>query len=421
MEQKRRLILIGAALVILIVGFLVMQLYTANQKLTQENTALAKQMNSLKKKNESLESELQYAQKKASDLGEQLSAVQRDLNRFQEVARERDELQRKYEIVTKEKNELADKLAKMRSVEVSRPAVTAPPVSGLGEDVYWASILKEKTNLEVSLSKIKDELKALKVKFDEQQKIKATLESEIKNLKEIEIKNLINEKSDLERRLAYSERTIDSLSMELVREKKDNRKLKEDLKAIGEEKEALRKQMEILRKQIADLDNQIKTLNDNKAVLEDKLEKIELAKQDLEKRVMAVNALLDEKTSEIMDLKQKLDLIKQEQGLLPEEKPRPPQASVELPPIVVRPSAGSSALPVKKEISGKIVEINHVNNFVILDIGEDEGVKPGTILNVYRGNNRIATLEVIQTRKSICAADIKQVTQTIKVGDTVKQ
>jgi hypothetical protein len=41
-------------------------------------------------------------------------------------------------------------------------------------------------------------------------------------------------------------------------------------------------------------------------------------------------------------------------------------------------------------------------------------------VNVYRGASYIAGLEVIQVRKDILAADIKNKMMTIEVGDSVK-
>ncbi|MCM8779734.1 MAG: hypothetical protein NC914_01095 [Candidatus Omnitrophica bacterium] len=445
MEQKKMFTLVGIGAAVLVVGFFIMNLSGVNQKLTQENKELRREYDSLKKKNESLAGvarDYEQAQAKIRQLNEELDRVQRDLYNARDIAREKEELQRKYEEALKAKNELAARLSKATVQQgqeslVPRPMVSAAAGSttSLGDDLYWAAILKEKTDLEVALSKVNDELKTIKAKFDQEQKAKSALEMEIKNIKELEIKNLVNQKLDLERRVAYSERTIDSLSLELVREKKDNRKLKEDYKALEAEKTALRNEIGNLRNEISSLNNQIKGLNESKLVLEDKLQKIELSKQDLERRIMAINALLDEKTSEIMDMKQRLDLIKEEQGLIPKQTPPArtsseqqlprvssvsrTKASVELPPIVVKPDSSAPA-QTGKEISGRILEINDVNKFVIIDLGEDAGLRPGDILGVYKGNTKLANIEVIQTRRSISAADIKQIFHPIKVGDTVK-
>ena len=84
---------------------------------------------------------------------------------------------------------------------------------------------------------------------------------------------------------------------------------------------------------------------------------------------------------------------------------------MELPPIVVKPN-----IPGLRAVQGEVVAVNRDESFVVVNIGEDTGIVPGTLLKVYRADVNIATLEVIETRKEICAADINEV-----VGDYVIQ
>ena len=71
-------------------------------------------------------------------------------------------------------------------------------------------------------------------------------------------------------------------------------------------------------------------------------------------------------------------------------------------------------------VKGNIVSVNDENNFVIVNLGQDAGVKMGDKLNVYHGADYIAGLEVIQVRKDIAAADIKNKVKKIEVGDSVR-
>jgi hypothetical protein len=71
-------------------------------------------------------------------------------------------------------------------------------------------------------------------------------------------------------------------------------------------------------------------------------------------------------------------------------------------------------------LSGKVVSVDEANNFVIIDLGENAGVKVGNGFKVYHSDKQIASIEVIQARKDISAADIKQKSQKIQVGDLVK-
>ena len=90
--------------------------------------------------------------------------------------------------------------------------------------------------------------------------------------------------------------------------------------------------------------------------------------------------------------------------------------------IAPAPQANNTAAPVSEgRREGSIISINESNNFVIVDLGqENSSVGVGNALKVYRNSNEIATLEVIQVRRDICAADIKDKSDELKVGDVVK-
>ncbi|MDE2010458.1 MAG: hypothetical protein KGJ09_10360, partial [Candidatus Omnitrophica bacterium] len=103
-------------------------------------------------------------------------------------------------------------------------------------------------------------------------------------------------------------------------------------------------------------------------------------------------------------------------------------SGVELPPIIVnapgQSSAAEAAAPAAVatgKTQGSIISINEPNNFVIVDLGQDNSpVAIGSTLKAYRGSSEIATLQVIQIRRDICAADIKTRSADLRVGDMVK-
>mgnify|MGYP001616794435 FL=1 len=59
-------------------------------------------------------------------------------------------------------------------------------------------------------------------------------------------------------------------------------------------------------------------------------------------------------------------------------------------------------------------------NFGLRNIGEKDKLKIGDRLSVYRDNQYIAGLEVIQVRRDIAAADIRQKVGKIQAGDIVR-
>jgi len=72
-------------------------------------------------------------------------------------------------------------------------------------------------------------------------------------------------------------------------------------------------------------------------------------------------------------------------------------------------------------LRGEVIAVNADEKFVVTDLGEATGVRPGMRLNVKRGDQKVATLEVIETRGEISAADIKEFFSgaTVQEGDVV--
>jgi len=334
---------------------------------TRESEALTKKANMALGEKHSLES--------------RLDALQKDFDR---ISQEKQDLENKYELVNKERDVLINKIKQREAV-----AETKPPVA---EDAYWAGVLREKSGLEIRVTNLKEQLDSLKINLEELKRDKAALE--------IEVRSLSQEKKDLEGRITYNGKVADDLSFELVREKKDKRQLLDEVKALKNEHAILLRQL--------------KTVNNQRAALEKRVQETEQAKTGLEERLNNMNDMLEYKLSEVMDVKKDLEKIQEGAQMSPPTS----KGSIELPPIIVRSAAGGVAAPVTYK--GKVVAVNKENNFIIIDLGEEDAVKPGIGFNVYHNSNKIAFVEIIQTRKNVSACDIKQASASINVGDEVR-
>ena len=72
-------------------------------------------------------------------------------------------------------------------------------------------------------------------------------------------------------------------------------------------------------------------------------------------------------------------------------------------------------------MDGSVISVKDDWSFVVANIGEQEGVKIGMPLRVIRGEQRIATLRVIDVRRRICGAVIEDSGKDkIKVGDRLQ-
>ena len=72
-------------------------------------------------------------------------------------------------------------------------------------------------------------------------------------------------------------------------------------------------------------------------------------------------------------------------------------------------------------LKGRIVAVNSEHNFVVIDIGKQDGIETGEEFDIYRGQAYIGLIEVIQMRDRISACDIKDVKggRSLKIDDMI--
>ncbi len=99
---------------------------------------------------------------------------------------------------------------------------------------------------------------------------------------------------------------------------------------------------------------------------------------------------------------------------------------MDLPPIRAQKTAKLTTpslerIGERQELKGRIVTINRDHNFVVIDLGKQDGIEIGNRLNVYRGESLLGSIEIIQARDRIAAADIKDLQEgmSIEINDTV--
>jgi len=381
MEQKAKFFIIGLAVLLVISLFISYQNYSTKEALRRDRDSLFEKNTSLGSQIGRLESSLRESENKISALNRQLD----------EVSRQKEEFERKYGLAKKNQDELIEKLRSQQVPEVAGPQLQALPQN---TDLYWAGVLKAKTDLELQLGNIRNELKSVKISNEQLQREKSTLELDISNFR--------RDNEDLKRQLEYNQKLMDSLAQELVREKNDKMQIQDNFKLIKNENTVLSRQL--------------KSLNSRKVELDRKLEQLQEEKSGLEHRLTDMETMLTDKLSQLSGLKEQIDTVRSGAKV---EAPSEKSESVELPPIIVRPQI-EDAVVEAPSLVGKVLAINKENNFVIIDLGEDAGIKLSDTFRVYRGGKAVATIEVIQTRKSIAACDIKEETAAIIVGDTVK-
>jgi CRISPR/Cas system-associated protein Csm6 len=172
------------------------------------------------------------------------------------------------------------------------------------------------------------------------------------------------------------------------------------------------------------LRRQLKGLSSKQAELENKFAKLQREKSDIDRRFNEMADVLEDRLSKVSEIKQQLAAVRSGSGgeiNIAQPVKEEIKESVELPPIFVRPQSEKNMPQEAISASGRVLEINKENNFVIIDAGEESGVKAGDTFQVYNMEGQaIATIEAIQVRAKITACDIKKETTPIIVGDTVR-
>ena len=83
-----------------------------------------------------------------------------------------------------------------------------------------------------------------------------------------------------------------------------------------------------------------------------------------------------------------------------------------------KPSSAEPSL-----MDGSVVSVKEEWSFVVGNLGEKQGVKIGMPMRVMRGDQKIATLRVVDVRQKICGAVIQEMDsgkEKIKVGDRLQ-
>ena len=391
MDKKSKIIIIALGAISLILGlFAFNSMFSYNKEKAKHKETITK----FNTERETLTAQISYAKAETKSIRKKLESLQKELNA---VANTRDKWKSKYEAALKEKENLVDKVTQLQKAKKAKPetaAKEAPPKDTAENDSYWASVLREKAKLGIEVAGLKERLSDIDIKLGEISKDKSRAEIELKTIKQ--------SNADLERELTYNKKLSQTLSEELVREKNDKksyvtqlRKLKEDYSAIQE---------------------QLKFITDEKVLLSKRVQGLKEEKGLLSRKVTEMDQTLESRMDEIIKIKDNLTAIR---STATSSSPGAGSKVVELPAIVVRADSKGTS---RKGLSGEVLAINRENNFVVMDIGESSGVKTGMMFDVYREGIQIASIDVIQTRRDVSAADIKYLKpgQQIKVGDAIR-
>ncbi len=393
MGKGSKLVIIGLLILLLVSIFFLLQLFQQRQSFQQGYEEVKEKLNT---QTTSWSGQLARLKEDREQLQAKISKFGKDIDNYKS---ERDSAVEKYELLLKEKEQLVERLQGLASRKKEVIIPKTPGSEMIEPDEYWAGILKGKADLELRLADLKDVVTELQLRLD-----KAEQE---KNELALTVSKFEQDNQDLSRQVIYNERLAENLSTELMREQKDKKEILEQVKKIRQENISLRAR--------------IKEVDKTNFTLKKKLKKIDEERVELDERVEKMNLDIDKRIEEVTRATKEIKAMADYENIKVRDNDRMKAETVELPPIVVK-SERVNAINELRIISGKIIAMNETNNFVVINLGERQGVTIGRKFDVYRNNVAIARLEVIQSRKNISAADIINVNprRKLKIGDAVR-
>ena len=244
-----------------------------------------------------------------------------------------------------------------------------------------------------------------------------------------EIKEVKKEKFILEEKLKESEAKISDLQSDLelaegVRDqiKEENASLKEALESESQAKEDLRTELsaklEEAQEKVTVLKSALDSEKQQKTDLEEKLKTLEDMKSQQPSVPSESAAPPVEPTPKIFN---DLDLSPQPQTIpvepaLPPAEPTIPPAEDESPQndsssdgpragIGDEIPLGTIVVNQDQDREGKILSIDKENDFIIFDLGREDGIEMGTVMSIYRGSDYLGDVKVSKVQPDMAAAD----------------
>ncbi|MFH1854750.1 MAG: hypothetical protein ABH815_05500 [Candidatus Omnitrophota bacterium] len=393
MDKTLRSILWILVALVVLSSFSAGWFFVVKERLFDEYTGLEKLFETTV---ERFNRELTATNKEKTELKTRFAAVEKELKALESKNKD---LEAKYTKLIDERDSFTKELARVKKGKF----YLETKLKEMESDNFLAGVLREKIAMEVELTRLKD---SLGPRYAEIEKIKA------KNMEmEVALSKLIEEKGGLEEKLRDSGNVAEILSRDMLREKDKSEGIRKEAENIKIERNLLKTKLT----EIEDTASKFANLVTEKESIQSRLAGLEREIGYRDREIDKLKTALGEQASKARELR---------------AEAYHSQAEVELPPIVLQRQAGDTAstrsgslerINKETESLGKIVTVNRDHNFVVIDIGKQDGIRAGDVFNVLRGSLFIGTIEVMQTRDRIAAADIKNTKQgfIVEIDDTI--
>jgi len=345
-------------------------------------------------------------------------------------------LSQKIDLLQKEKQDLIQKAKRLRSSE------------------YLADIVTDRIRLKLEVKDLEEQIKAKDTAITPLIKYKETLEALLgkeKHLSQKLARSIAEEKEKnyyLNRELSQKSSLLTKMQRQIDNLNKSQMSLNNKIKGLEEIVWKKNKEIKVLEKKINAGYGQHK-------VMETKLAQAKEEKQLLKEELTATKRLYEEakannitlsaglleankKITALGEKSAKMELSFSERelenqelqerygGLLQENKAlqekldqKDTSFMLELSKTITLDEDAQESLP---EIRGKILVISSRHNFVIINIGIEDGVQIGNTFSIYRAHRKLGEIEVTRIRSRSSFANIKSLLEgtTLTAKDTIR-
>ncbi|CAB4244171.1 conserved protein of unknown function [Methylacidimicrobium sp. AP8] len=190
------------------------------------------------------------------------------------------------------------------------------------------------------------------------------------------------------------------------------------LKAVTEQAEESKVQVAESQKKVEELRAKIAEATEKLAQAESQAGSGDSRLEEAERRAKEAELRAQQEKAEIEDLGSKLEsekaaneaatakvesLLKEKQAL----EDNIAKLNNELARMREVAPTAARAVAMRSGIRGKVVSVNRNWNFVVLNVGEKDGLVENGLLNVYRGGQPVGKVKIVSTEANTAVADIE--------------
>jgi peptidoglycan hydrolase CwlO-like protein len=142
--------------------------------------------------------------------------------------------------------------------------------------------------------------------------------------------------------------------------------------------------------------------------LADKKRALETLEKDLEKEKqekLSISKKLEDLQFDYEKVKKEITRMKNENTMLEGRISELKEKSVDLDRIVVKPES-NAVTPYKELLRGRVLVVNKEYNFIVIDVGQNDGVEKGVAIEIREGTELLGKAEIDKVYETMSSATL---------------